>query len=128
MNISGISTLATSSKSELQNLFESISTSLRQQEENIRESFIEGLNKNGNLFGVPDHVRRQIEVWENTFTSAEDRKMVDELKSKILEITSNNESYIREQAEQKTARFQLELAMRAANKSVSGIQQLLSSQ
>jgi hypothetical protein len=113
---------------ELQNLFQSIGASLRQHEESIRSSFAEGLKRNGDLSGIPDHVRRQFEVWEATFTGTEERKLVEALKRKVTDISLSNEAYVRDQAQQKTARFQLELAMRAANKSVSGIQQLLSSQ
>jgi hypothetical protein len=113
---------------ELQSLFQSIGASLRTHEESIRSSFVEGLRKNGELSGIPDHVRRQFEVWDATFTGTDERKLVEALKRKITEIAASNEDYIRDQAQQKTARVQLELAMRAANKSVSGIQQLLSSQ
>jgi hypothetical protein len=130
MSVSGISAVASpaSGGSELQNLFQSIGNSLRKQEEDIRSGFEEGLKTNSSLSGVPEHVRRQFEVWEATYTGAEERKLVESLKRKITEIAVSNEDYVRDAAEQKTARFQLELAMRAANKSVSGIQQLLSAQ
>lgn len=130
MSVSQISSVAGAipGGDELQNLFQSIGSALRKQEEDIRGSFADGLKRNSELSGVPDHVRRQFEVWEATFTGTEERKLVEALKRKITEIAVSNEAYVRDQAQQKTARFQLELAMRAANKSVSGIQQLLSSQ
>jgi hypothetical protein len=113
---------------ELQRLFESVSTSLRQNEESIRRGFTEGLDPQGKLFGLPPHIQRQFEVWDQTFTGGEERKLVEAMKKKMTEITLNTENYVKDAAQQKTAQFQLELAMRAANKTVSGIQQLLSAQ
>lgn len=113
---------------EMRDLFRSISDGLQQQEAKIRDSFVEGLARNSTLSGVPDHVKKQFEIWDQTYTRSEDRKLVEELKARISEISLSNEAYVRDQAQQKTARFQLELAMRAANKTTSGIQQLLSAQ
>lgn len=113
---------------ELQRLFDSVSTSLRKNEENIRSGFTEGLNPHGKLFGLPPHIQRQFEIWDKNFTGGEERKLVEAMKKKMTEINLNTENYIKDAAQQKTAQFQLELAMRAANKTVSGIQQLLSAQ
>ena len=130
MTIPAISSAAagTQGGGELQRLFQSIGTSLRENEDNIRSGFTEGLKPNSDLFGIPTHVRRQFEIWDTTFTGGEERKLVEALKKKITEISLNTENYLKDAAQQKTANFQLELAMRAANKTVSGIQQLLSAQ
>ncbi len=130
MNISDVSSapMGPQGGGELQRLFQSVSTSLRQNEESIRSGFAEGLDPNGKLFGLPPHIQRQFEVWDKTFTGGEERKLVEALKKKITEISTNTENYVKDAAQQKTAQFQLELAMRAANKTVSGIQQLLSAQ
>ena len=100
----------------------------RFQHENIRSGFTEGLNPHGKLFGLPPHIQRQFEIWDKNFTGGEERKLVEAMKKKMTEINLNTENYIKDAAQQKTAQFQLELAMRAANKTVSGIQQLLSAQ
>ncbi len=113
---------------EMRDLFRTMSEGLQQHEADIRNSFVEGLAKDGELSGIPDHVKKQFEIWDQTYTRPEDRKLVEELKSRIMEISASNEGYIRDAAQKKTSRFQLELAMRAANKTTSGIQQLLSAQ
>ena len=114
--------------SELGNLWNSMIEGLRAQENDIRSGIAEGLRPNGDLMGVPDHIRDQIKTWEEAFTSTQDRKLVQELKAKIYEIHASRDAYVASQVESKTERFHLELAMKAASKTTSGIQQLLSAQ
>jgi hypothetical protein len=130
MEISSISLPSDASiqTNELPNLMNALLESIRNQENNIRADITEGLKPNGKLMGLPDHIREQFKVWDNTFTSGEDRKLVDALKQKIVALVQSNENYIVDQVQSKTSRFQLELAMRAANKATSGIQQILSAQ
>jgi predicted unusual protein kinase regulating ubiquinone biosynthesis (AarF/ABC1/UbiB family) len=131
MSISQISAMIqtrSASGTEMRDLFQSMAEGLQKQEMRIRDSIAEGLRQDSNLGGIPDYMRKQFDVWDQTYTGGEERKLVEELKSRIMELTANNEAYMRDQAQQKTAQFQLELAMKAANKTTSGIQQLLSAQ
>lgn len=130
MTISGINAAnsLTTPSSELPDLLDSMVQGLRNQEGRIRTGIFEGLKPNGDVLGLPDHVREQFKVWDATFTNAADRNMVNQLKQKIMAITQSRETYVTEQVQSKTARIQLELAMRAASKTTSGIQQILSAQ
>jgi hypothetical protein len=102
--------------------------SLREQEENIADSFYDGLRPDGQLLKVPEHITERFRVWEESFSSPEDLAKVAEVKQRVTTMLEGTADYVTSQIESKTKRVQLELAMKAVSKTTQGIQQLLSSQ
>ncbi|MCU0910047.1 MAG: hypothetical protein MUE98_01470 [Rhodobacteraceae bacterium] len=127
-SISAVTSVTSQQSSGLDALMRDMARSIEEQEKAFRDSFAEGLKPGGELMGIPKHVRDQFKLWDETFTNPEERKLVAELKSRIIEISTNTQEYIGERVTQNAKKFQLEMAMKAAGKATSGIQQLLSAQ
>ena len=113
---------------EMQQVFQKITNIMQEHEVSIRSGLTEGLSQKNAATGIPDYMRKQFEVWDKSFTKPEDLKLIEEVKARVSDLALSNDSYIRSSIERKTTQFQLELAMRAANKTTSGIQTLLSAQ
>jgi hypothetical protein len=114
--------------SGIDTMMRNIAREIENQEKKFRATFVEGLRPDGDLMGFPKHIQDQFKKWDETFTSPEDRKLVAELKNKIIEITTNTQDYIGERVRENSNKFRLEIAMKAVGKTTSGIQQLLSAQ
>lgn len=114
--------------SGMSRMLETLGNAVEHHEARIRNSFAEGLNPNGEVLGIPKHLKDQFASWDAQFTAPEDRKLVEDLKARVLEITAANHDYVRGKVARNADKMQLELAMKAISKSTQGIQQLLSSQ
>ena len=116
------------SESGIGRFAETVIDSLKEHEQRISDRFGDGLRADGPLMKMPDHISERFTVWESTFHTPEDLKLVAEAKRMMNDMYSNTSQYIADQVESKTKKVQLELAMKAVSKSTQGIQQLLSSQ
>ncbi|MGL6209786.1 MAG: hypothetical protein ACRC14_08160 [Paracoccaceae bacterium] len=105
-----------------------IADSLKEHEAGFRKSFVEGLDPSGDLMRRPGYLREQFQRWDETYTSPEDRAMVDTLKRKVLEMAEVTSQNIRDKVRDNSERLKLELAMKAVSKTTQGIQSLLQSQ
>jgi hypothetical protein len=128
MNIGAIEAVGKVRHSSLEALMRGMVQELEAQERKFHESMFEGLKPDGELMTIPTYVQDQFKKWDETFTSPEDRKLVSEVKDKILEIIGNTQDYISERVHENSNKFRLEVAMKAVSKTTSGIQQLLSAQ
>ena len=128
MNIGAIEAVGKVRDSSLEALMRGMVQELEAQERKFHESLFEGLRPDGELMTIPTYVQDQFRHWDETFPSAEDRKLVGEVKNKILEMIGNTQDYISERVHENSNKFRLEVAMKAVSKTTSGIQQLLSAQ
>lgn len=128
MNIGPISLDSKATGSSLEALMRSTLQELEAQERKFHDSIFEGLRPDGELMTIPSFIQDQFRKWDETFTTAEDRKLVGEVKNRILDVIQNGQEYIQERVHENSNKFRLEIAMKAVSKTTSGIQQLLSAQ
>lgn len=126
--VSSVTSVEPTGSSGMTRMLESLGNSIEHHESRIRGSIIDGLDPNGDVMGIPKHIKDQFASWDAQFTAPEDRKLVEDLKNKVMEITTANQDYIRGKVERNADKMQLELAMKAVSKTTQGIQQILSSQ
>jgi hypothetical protein len=127
-SVVAVGAVSGSERSGIANFAESAMEALKQHEDNISDSFREGLNPGGAIMKVPDSVMSRFKAWESAFTRPEDLAMVAAVKQKTLMAMRETADYVAEQAEKKVDRVRLELALKAVSKTTQSVQQLLSSQ
>lgn len=112
----------------LDGLVSELGTKMEAYERKLKDDLAGVLAPDGSLMTLPDPIRKQFAEWDRTYTQPQDIEMKNAIKRKIMEMHDVNQTYIRDKVENKASNLRLELSMKAINKSMSSIQQLLSAQ
>ncbi len=103
---------------------------LRQQEQRIVGDIASAVDLSSPLMRLPEPVREQFRRWANDSVNhtPEQARLLQVAKNKITELYGDNRDYIRNKVNSNADKIRLELSIKAIGKTVSGVQQLLSSQ
>ncbi|QPC44317.1 hypothetical protein HW532_17400 [Kaustia mangrovi] len=103
---------------------------LRQQEQSIIGDIDSAVDLSSPLMSLPEPVREQFRRWANDpqYQTPEQARLLQVTKNKIIELYSDNRDYIRNKVDSNADKIRLELSIKAVGKTISSVQQLLSSQ
>ncbi|RCS21558.1 hypothetical protein DUT91_23245 [Phyllobacterium salinisoli] len=112
----------------LQNLGTNLVGKLRQSEQAIQKDINGALDSSNPLMKMPSHIRELFQRLEAQALPPEQKAMYAAFKKNIIEMVQQKKQFIEQGVSRNLDKVQLELSMKAINKILSSIQQILSSQ
>ncbi|MBC8719590.1 hypothetical protein [Ochrobactrum sp. Marseille-Q0166] len=111
-----------------ENVRNKLISSLKEQETSISGSIRNSVDDSSALMSLPEHLRSEFRRLDAMAQSPEQQKYVAEVKRNVLALHEARAANIREKVSMNISKMNFEFAMKAISKSVSAIQQVLSSQ
>jgi len=103
---------------------------LRQQEQWIIGDIEKALDLSSPLMSLPEPTQEMFRRWKNNAQqqTPEQQQLFRVIENKVMELHNDNRDFIRNKVAQNADKIRLELSIKAISKTVSAVQQLLSSQ
>lgn len=113
---------------ELKDIGQRLTSAIRQHEESITNELGEVLSSSSPLLTVPKPIQDEFKNWDARLRTPEEHQAAKAIRDKIVEIYGENAAHIQDKVRNNISRVQIDLAIKAISKTMSGVQQILSSQ
>lgn len=117
---------AESSPTGMAGIGEKLTDVMRTHDARITDDIKAALEPGSPLMRVPDTVRARFRQLENASLPDEQKRLIKEVKARVIELYENNSNFVESKTQSKIDSIYTEITAKAAGKTMSAIQQLLS--